>query len=161
VLCVSLVLLSRWYYNCSTLFTKKMLSVLFIKRPPLQTTSSLASKIFKNLSHACVSVFRSLACFTLEVTPTQLVDLFSLTTRSTKASLCTCFCQKNFWLVYNCAKQYPAPNSSWKPCPNSSLNSLLLILEAIWVDDLSFHLDLVIFSLWIMLRLYHPNLWIP
>jgi hypothetical protein len=51
-------------------------------------------------------------------------------------------------------------NSFWKPCPKSSLNSPLLSLEAIGVDDLSFHLDLVIFSLWIMLWLYHPNLWI-
>jgi hypothetical protein len=39
-------------------------------------------------------VFSSPRVFTLELTPTQLVDLFSLTTSSTKASLCTCFCQK-------------------------------------------------------------------
>jgi hypothetical protein len=35
----------------------------------------------------------------------------------------------------------------WKPCPNYSLNTPLVNLEAIWVDDLSFHLDLVIFYL--------------
>jgi hypothetical protein len=33
--------------------------------------------------------------------------------------------------VFNCAKQYPAPNSSWKPCPKSSLNSPLLNPEAL------------------------------
>jgi hypothetical protein len=42
-----------------------------------------------------------------------------------------------------CAKQYPVSNSFWKSCPEASLNSPLLNLEAIWVDDLSFHLDLV------------------
>ena len=45
-----------------------------------------------------------------------------------------------------CAKQYPVSNSFWKSCPEASLNSPLLNLEAIWVDDLSFRLDLVIFS---------------
>jgi hypothetical protein len=37
-----------------------------------------------------------------------------------------------------CAKQYPVSNSFWKSCPEASLNSPLLNLEAIWVDDLSF-----------------------
>jgi hypothetical protein len=46
-----------------------------------------------------------------------------------------------------CAKQYTVSNSFWKSCPEASLNSPLLNLEAIWVDDLSFHLDLEIFSL--------------
>jgi hypothetical protein len=74
-------------------FTKKNVVCSVHKKTPIQTTSSLASKIFKkNLSHACVSVFRTLAYFTLEVTPTQLVDLFSLTAKPTQASLCTCLC---------------------------------------------------------------------
>jgi hypothetical protein len=34
VLCDPLVWLSRKCFNCSTLFTKKMLSVLLMKRPP-------------------------------------------------------------------------------------------------------------------------------
>jgi hypothetical protein len=34
VLCVSLVLLSRWYCDYSTLLPKKMLLVLFMKRTP-------------------------------------------------------------------------------------------------------------------------------
>jgi hypothetical protein len=83
-------------------FLQKMVSVLFTKRPPLQTTLSLASETRKKNNKTLVGV-----C---------------------------------------CAKQYPVPNSSWKPCPKFSLNSPMLNLEAICVDDLSFHLDLVIFS---------------
>jgi hypothetical protein len=33
-------------------------------------------------------------CFTLEFTPTQLVDSHSLTPKSAKASLCTCSVKK-------------------------------------------------------------------
>jgi hypothetical protein len=61
-----------------------------------------------------VLVLLALECLNLEVTPAQLIDTHSLTPKSTKASLCTCVCQK---MVY-CPNQYPVPNSSWKPCPN-------------------------------------------
>jgi hypothetical protein len=79
-----------------------MLSVLLMKRTPLQTTLSLASETLKKSikSHACVSVFRTLACFTVEVAPAQLVDLYSLTASSTEASLCTCLCQKKLLSVH-------------------------------------------------------------
>jgi hypothetical protein len=59
-----------------------------------------------------------------------------------------------------CAKQYPVSNSFWKSCLEASLNSPLLNLEAIWVDDLSFRLDLVIFSFANHVVAYHPNLWV-
>jgi hypothetical protein len=100
VLCVSLVLLSRWYCNCSTLFTKKMLSVLLMKRPPpLQTTLWLASKTYKKIICLC-QCFLALVCFTLEFTPTQLLDSHSLTPKSTKASLCTCLCKKKVYCLF-------------------------------------------------------------
>jgi hypothetical protein len=143
VLCVSLVLLSRWYCNCSTLFTKKVV-VLLMKRPPLQTTLSLVSETsLKKISCLCWC-FLALMCCTIGNTPAQLVDPHSLTGRPTQASLCTCLCKKKF-IVYS-RKPCLASDSFWKPCPKSSLNSPLLSIEAIWVDDLSFHLDLVIFS---------------
>jgi hypothetical protein len=83
-------------------------------------------------------------CFTLEFAPAQLLDPHSLTAKPTQASLCTCLCQK--WFIVGSREPCLAQNSFWKPCPKSSLNSPLLNLEAIWVDDLSFRLDLVIFS---------------
>jgi hypothetical protein len=43
-----------------------------------------------------VLVFSSPRVFTLEFTPTQLIDSHSLTPKSTKASLCTCLCKKMF-----------------------------------------------------------------
>jgi hypothetical protein len=86
--------------------------------------------------------FLTLVCFTLEFIAAQLVDSHSLTPKSTKASLCTCLCQKKVYYLFT-QTMSSLTLFFWKPCPKSSLNSLLLNLEAIWFDDLSFHLDLV------------------
>jgi hypothetical protein len=129
-----------------------------MKRPPVQTTMSLASETSLK-KFLLVLVFSNLVCFTLEFTPSQLIYPHSLTANQTKASLCTCLCQKKF-IICSC-KPCHSSNSFWKPCPKSLLNSPLLNPEAIWVDDLSFHLDLVIFSFANHVVAYHPNLWIP
>jgi hypothetical protein len=127
------------------------------KDPPRNNHEFTKWNLLKN---SCLSwYFLTLVCFTLEVKPAQLIDTHSLTANQTKASLCTCLCQKKF-IVYS-HKPCLSSNSFWKPCPKSSLNSPLLNLEAIWVDDLSFRLDLVISSFANHVVAYHPNLWIP
>jgi hypothetical protein len=93
-----------------------------------------------------VLVFLALVCFTLEFTPTQLVDSHSLTPKSTKDSLCTCLCQKMVYYLF--MQTIPSLKFFLETLSQkSSLNSLLLNLLVIWVDDLSFHLDLVLFFL--------------
>jgi hypothetical protein len=77
-----------------------------------------------------VLVFLTLVCFTLEFTHAQLVESHSLTPKLTKTSLCTCLCKKN-WFIVCSRKPCLASNYFWKPCPKSSLNSLLLNPEAI------------------------------
>ena len=47
-----------------------------------------------------VLVFLALVCFTLEFTPTQIVDSHSSTPKLTKASLCTCLCQKRVYCLF-------------------------------------------------------------
>jgi hypothetical protein len=47
-----------------------------------------------------MSVFSSPSVFILEITPAQLVDSHSLTPKSTKASLCTCLCQKMVYCLF-------------------------------------------------------------
>jgi hypothetical protein len=90
--------------------------------------------------------FLALECFTFEVKPAQLVDPHSLTPKSTKDSLCTCLCQKMVYYLF--MQTIPSLKFFLETLSQkSSLNSLLLNLEVIWVDDLSFHLDLVLFSL--------------
>jgi hypothetical protein len=88
-----------------------------------------------------VLVLPALECFTLEVTPAQLVDTHILTARLTLVSLCTCVEKIGLLSVH--ANHVRPQILFGNLVPNSSLNSLLLTLEAIWVDDLSFHLDLV------------------
>jgi hypothetical protein len=76
-------------------FLQKMCYLFYSWKTPHQTTLWLASKTFRQNYHVLVLVFLALVCFTLEFTHAQLVDPHSLTARSTKASLCTCVCQKN------------------------------------------------------------------
>jgi hypothetical protein len=78
-------------------FYKKMLSVLLVKRFPLQTTLSLASETSLKKQILLVLVFSSpLECFILEVTPAQLVTPHNLTAIPTQVSLCTCCVKKKF-----------------------------------------------------------------
>jgi hypothetical protein len=70
-----------------------LLLVLFMKRPPPQTTLSLASETSLKKSFLCW-YFLALECFTLEFTPTQLIKPHSLTARPTQVSLCTCCVKK-------------------------------------------------------------------
>jgi hypothetical protein len=103
VLCVSLSLISKWYYKCSTLFaTKKCcLSCSWEEPPPVQTTLRLASKTFKKIYyHVLVLVFLALVCFTLEFTHAHLMEPHSLTARPTQVSLCTCLCQKKVYCLF-------------------------------------------------------------
>jgi hypothetical protein len=76
-------------------------------------------------------------CFTLEFTPAQLIEPHSLTARPTQVSLCTCLCQKKVYCLFT-QTMSSLTFFFWKPCPNYSLNTPLVNLEAIWVDDLSF-----------------------
>jgi hypothetical protein len=66
--------------NCSTLFAKKMLLVLFIERPP-PNNLELASETSKK---SCLCwCFLTLVCFTLEFTPAPFVEPCSWTASST------------------------------------------------------------------------------
>jgi hypothetical protein len=61
--------------------------------------------------------FLALECFTLEVTPAQLIDPHSLTARPTQVSLCTCV-KKNLLLVSSCSNPIKAMFPSIDPVPN-------------------------------------------
>jgi hypothetical protein len=47
-----------------------------------------------------VLVFSDPCVFIFEITPAQLIDTHSLTPKSTKASLCTCLCQKMVYCLF-------------------------------------------------------------
>jgi hypothetical protein len=138
VLCASLALLSRWYYKRSTLFEKKMLSVLPMKRPPPPPNNLEFSKwnLFKK---SCLCWYFS--------SPRVLHHLIYTCTASRPPSLdgpklpCALVYVKKIGV---CVRKTTSNHKFFlEPCPKSSLNSPRLNLEAIWVDDLSFHLDLV------------------
>jgi hypothetical protein len=74
-----------------------------------------------------VLVLLALVCFTLEVTPAQLIEPHNLTARSTQVSLCTCCVKKNC-LVSSCANHDQAMFLSISPCPKNFLAFLLIIL---------------------------------
>jgi hypothetical protein len=116
-------------------FCKKNVVCLLIKRPPNNLEVS-KSNLKKKYYHVLVWVFLALVYFTLEFTHAHLMEPHSLTARPTQVSLCTCLCQKRFIVCSH--KPCLVSHSFWKPCPKSSLNSPLLNLEAILVDDLSF-----------------------
>jgi hypothetical protein len=116
-------------------------------------------KSLKNKSCLCW-YFLTLVCFTLEVTPAQLVDLYSLTASSTETSLCMWLCQKN--IVWCLVAQ-----------TMSSLKFFLETLSKILIKfsssqprshlgwwPLFSHRSSKSLPLRIMLWLYHPNLWI-
>jgi hypothetical protein len=65
-----------------------------------------------------MSVFSSPCVFILEITHAQLVDSHSLTPKSTKASLCTCYVKKICCLVSSCPNPIKAMFPSIDPIPN-------------------------------------------
>jgi hypothetical protein len=92
-----------------------MLSALLMKRPPLQTTLSLASETSKKIMLELVFLL-TLVCFTLEVTPAQLIDPHSLTARPTQVSLCTCIKKICLLLVSSCVNPIKPTFLSINPC---------------------------------------------
>jgi hypothetical protein len=62
-----------------------------------------------------VLVFSNPCVFYLEVAPARLVDTHSLTPKSTKTSLCTCYVKKNR-LVSSCANPIKTMFLSINPC---------------------------------------------
>jgi hypothetical protein len=116
VFCVSLVLQSRRCCSCSTILL------------PTNKNNLVVNK-WNPLKMACFCrYFLTLVCFTIEDAPAQLVDLFSLITRSTKASLCTCFCQKKLLVGVYLRKTISSPKFFLEALSKFSLISRLLIL---------------------------------